>query len=151
MWHPPWETSFSLFRRYTALSVILLEAAALNAFMTSRERAAVVATCRQEEYQELGLAVDKATHIEMLWLNGRESASNLSSQLRGDKEKQAWKPVLTDLRDSPGGLLSDELATPWRLTLALTVFHDGGDPAEAAAPACTRPRRERPWGSTRSG
>ena len=29
--------------------------AALNGFMTGRERAAVVATCRQEEYQELGL------------------------------------------------------------------------------------------------
>ena len=104
--------------------------AALNSFMQGRERAAVVVTCRREEYQALRPGVDKATHIEMVPLDGRESAGYLANQLRGTEEKQAWEPVLTCLRADPGGLLAAQLATPWRLTLALTVFRDGGSPAE---------------------
>ena len=105
------------------------QVAALNAFMQDTERAAVVVTCRQKEYQGLSVGVDKATHIEMLRLNGRESAAFLSRQLRGDAEKRTWKPVLADLRARPRGLLAAELATPWRMTLALTDFRDGRDAA----------------------
>lgn len=104
--------------------------AALNSFMQGRERAAMVATCRYKEYQAFSPGLDRATHIEMMPLSGRESADYLADQFRGEKEEQAWEPVLADLRANPDGLLASQLATPWRLTLALTVFRDSGSPAE---------------------
>ena len=52
-----------------------------------------------------------------------------------------WEPVLADLRVNTHGLLASQLSTPWRLTLALTVFRDGGDPAELLpGPMPTPPR-----------
>jgi hypothetical protein len=98
--------------------------------MQDRERAAVVVTCRREEYQALTPGVDKATHIEMVPLDGRGAADYVAGQLRGPEEEQAWEPVLKRLRADPGGPLAAQLATPWRLTLALTVFRDGGTPSE---------------------
>jgi len=103
---------------------------ALNSFMHGRERAAVVVTCRRQEYQALNPSVDRATHIEMVPLNGSESADYLTGQLRGTEERQLWEPVLACLRAEPGGQLAAQLATPWRTTLALTVFRDSGNPAE---------------------
>jgi hypothetical protein len=104
--------------------------AALNSFMQGRQRAAVVVTCRREEYQALHPGVDRATHIEMVPLDGSEAADYLADQLRGAEEEQAWQPVLKCLRADPCGLMAVQLATPWRLTLALAVFRDGGSPAE---------------------
>ena len=103
---------------------------ALNSFMRGRDRAPVVVTCRQKEYQVFGASVDKATHIEMVPLTGRESAAYLSSQLRGTAEERAWEPVFADLSANPAGALASQLATPWRLKLSLTAFRGGGDPAE---------------------
>jgi hypothetical protein len=103
---------------------------ALNSYMRGRERAAVVVTCRFEEYQALGKNIDRATHIEMIPLTGYEAAAYLSDQLIGEQEGHLWEPVLADLRANPHGLLASQLATPWRLTLALTVFRDLGDPVE---------------------
>ncbi len=105
--------------------------AALNSanFMQSRKRAAVVVTCRRKEYRALGRGVARATHIEMVPMNGKESADYLADQLSGKDEEQAWQRVLACLRVDPGGLLATQLETPWRLTLALTAFRDGCDPA----------------------
>ena len=114
---------------------------ALNSSMRGRDRAAVVVTCRLEKYQALGKNVDRATHIEMAPLTGCEAAAYLSDQLLGEQERQMWEPVLADLRVNTHGLLASQLSTPWRLTLALTVFRDGGDPAELLpGPMPTPPR-----------
>jgi hypothetical protein len=103
---------------------------ALNSAMQGRDRAAVVVNCRASEYRALGKAIDRATHIEMVPLTGCEAAEYLADQFLGEEEKQRWEPVLAALRANPVGVLASQLATPWRLTLALTVFRDGGDPAE---------------------
>lgn len=114
--------------------------AALNSHMRGRERAAVVVTCRRAEYQALTRKVDKATHVEMLPLTPREAVAYLGRQFLSEIERDSWEPVLADLRDNPEGPLASQLATPWRLTLALAVFRVKGDPAEllpgpAAAPS----------------
>ncbi len=104
--------------------------AALNSYMRGRERAAVVVTCRRGKYQALTRKVDKATHVEMLPLTPREAVAYLSKEFLSEIERNSWEPVLADLRDNPKGLLASQLATPWRLTLALAVFRVKGDPAE---------------------
>ena len=107
----------------------LVDALNSAAFMQGENRSAVVVTCRHEEYQALQTAVDRATHIEMVTLNGSEIAEYLADQLRGPEE-EAWEPVLAALHGDPTGPLAEQLATPWRMTLALTVFRDRGNPTE---------------------
>ena len=104
--------------------------AMLNSYMQGRERASVVVTCRRAEYQALTRKVDRATHVEMLPLTSHEAAAYLSNEFLSEIERNSWEPVLADLRDNPEGLLASQLATPWRLTLALAVFRAEGDPAE---------------------
>ena len=108
--------------------------AAVNASIRGRERAPVVMTCRHREYQVLARGVDRATHIELVPLTGQEAADYLRGQFLSQDEKHRWKPVLAGLDANPGGLLASQLATPWRLTLALAVFRDDGDPAALLPP-----------------
>ena len=102
--------------------------AALNASMRGRYRAPLVVTCRTADYQALTCDVDRATHVRMLRLTGPDAARYLTAQFRGHDEQQRWQPVLTVLRADPAGPLAAQLATPWRLTLALAAFRDRGDP-----------------------
>ncbi len=113
--------------------------AALNASMHGRERAPVVVTCRRSEYRVLTREVDRATHIEIVPLTGDEAAVYLWDQFRDQDERQRWEPVLASLHADPAGPLATQLATPWRLTLALAAFRDAGDPSGLlpAAPGLT--------------
>jgi len=111
----------------------------LNSYIQGRERAAVVVTCRRAEYQTLTRQVDRATHVEMLPLTSYEAATYLSNEFLSEIERNSWEPVLADLRNNPEGLLASQLATPWRLALALAVFRAEGDPAELLpGPAAAR-------------
>jgi hypothetical protein len=107
---------------------------ALNASMRGRERAPIVVTCRHREYQALVRKVDRATHIEMISLTGPEAADYLCAQFLSQDEQDRWEPVLAGLDADPHGPLAGQLATPWRLTLALAVFRDTGDPADLLPP-----------------
>lgn len=102
--------------------------AALNASMRGRDRAPLVVTCRTGDYQALAKDIDRATHVQMLPLTGREAARYLDGQFRTGDEHQRRATVLATLRTDPPGPLAVQLATPWRLTLALTAFRDAGDP-----------------------
>jgi NACHT domain-containing protein len=104
--------------------------AALNGWMRGRERAPVVVTCRRDEYRALGRGIDRAAQVEMVPLSGAEIADYLREQFLDASEEHRWEPVLTALRADPAGPLVAQLATPWRLTLALTAFRDDGDPAD---------------------
>lgn len=112
---------------------VLVEA--LNASMRGREKAPVVVSCRHGEYQALVREIDRATHIEMLPLTSDEAAGYLQKQFLNQAEKQRWEQVLACLHASPNGLLSAQLTTPWRLTLALAAFRDEGDPSSLLPPA----------------
>ena len=106
----------------------------VNASIRGRKRAPVVVTCRRREYRALVRRVDRATHIEMLPLTGQEAAEYLRGQFLSQDENDRWEPVLAALDDNPSGPLAGQLATPWRLTLALVVFRDSGDPATLLPP-----------------
>ena len=107
---------------------------AVNASIRGRERAPVLVTCRHREYQALVRGVDRATHIELVPLTGEEAADYLRRQFVSQDEQDRWEPVLAGLDADPGGLLAAQLATPWRLTLALAAFRDDGDPAVLLPP-----------------
>lgn len=104
--------------------------AALNAAMSGHQRAAVVLTCRHDEYEKLPRPLDRATHVEMAGLTGDEAAAYLRGQFLSLDEELRWRGLLTELEDRPEGPAAGQLATPWRLTLALTAFRDSGDPSE---------------------
>lgn len=101
----------------------------LNGWMSGREKAPLVVTCRSGKYEALTREVDRATHIEILPLTGEETAAYLEGQFLDSFEQRRWRPVLAALRADPVGALARQLATPWRLTLALAVFRSDGDPA----------------------
>ena len=112
---------------------------AVNTSMRGLERAPVVVTCRRSEYQALKRGVDRATHVEIVPLTGDEAAAYLREQFLDQDEEHRWERVLAALHDEPEGPLAAQLATPWRLTLALTTFREDGNPAELlrAAPDMT--------------
>jgi hypothetical protein len=112
---------------------------ALNSYMRGRERAAVVATCRSVEYDALGAGLARATHIEIVPMSGQEAVDYLTVQFRDEQESQEWQPLLAELAAHPDGLLASQLSTPWRLTLALTVFRAGGQPADLLPDASVNP------------
>ncbi|MCL2584131.1 MAG: NACHT domain-containing protein [Streptosporangiales bacterium] len=99
---------------------------ALNASMRGLERAPVVLTCRPDEYGRLAEGIDKARHVELSGLTGMEMSAYLRKQFRTPGERDRWKPVLNMLERDPNGPLAAELATPWKLTQALTTFRGGG-------------------------
>lgn len=102
--------------------------AALNASLQGRQRAPVVVTCRRAEYTALDRGIARATHVEMVPLDGREAAAYLRGQFLDEEEEHRWAPVLTALDADPAGPVAVRLATPWRLTLALAAFRDAGEP-----------------------
>jgi NACHT domain len=108
--------------------------ATLNASMRGQEKAPVVVTCRLSEYQALVREIDRATHIEMLPLTSDEAVGYLQDQFLNQDEQQRWEPVVACLRANPDGPLATQLATPWRLTLALAAFRDEGDPSSLLPP-----------------
>jgi hypothetical protein len=108
---------------------------ALNASMHGLERASVVITCRNGGYHALTQNLDRVTHIELIPLTGHEIAAFLEDQFYDVTERRRWDQVLELLHGYPDGILSAELATPWRLTLALTATRAGADPAALIPPA----------------
>lgn len=100
-----------------------------NDMRGGRNRAPVVVTCRDGEYEALGPGLDRATHIEMTGLSGEEAADYLGDQFRTADEMERWEPVIASLKSDPQGSLARQLSTPWRLTLALAAFRDVGDPS----------------------
>jgi hypothetical protein len=101
----------------------------LNKSFQGRKPSPVVVTCRPEEYKELERGVDGAALVEMIPLDGDESADYLEGQFGVEDEAQRWAPVIKALRADPAGPVAVLLGTPWRLTLALGAFRDGGEPA----------------------
>jgi NACHT domain len=101
----------------------------LNSWVRGRERAPLVVTCRRGGYRELLREIDRATHVEMIPLTSGQAANYLQQQFLNPDEARRWEPALADLAAQPDGRLAAQLATPWRLTLALAAFRDGGDPA----------------------
>lgn len=107
--------------------------AALNVSLQGRQRAPAVVTCRRAEYATLEQGIVRATHVEMVPLDGCEAAGHLREQFLDEEEEHRWAPVLAALDTDPAGPAAVLLATPWRLTLALAAFRTAGEPVTLLA------------------
>lgn len=103
-------------------------------YLQGSRRAPVVVTCRASRYSALRElpdtlgGLDQVQCVSIQPLTADQIGSYLASRLRTGRERAAWDPVLRELAQYPGGVLSSALDTPWRLTLAATVYSACGDP-----------------------
>ncbi|MET8146466.1 hypothetical protein ABZU32_39670 [Sphaerisporangium sp. NPDC005288] len=95
---------------------------AINAYQDVRGKGAVVLTCRTAQYQalqELLVWAQDAARVEIAPVDGRQARAFLDGRV---DDVARWEPVLQAIRRAPGGPLAVGLSTPWRLTLAATVY-----------------------------
>jgi hypothetical protein len=94
--------------------------------------APLVLTCRTRLYDALetvGGHLPDAARIEIEPVTATHAVQFLERRSAA-RWPTLWRPVLDELRAQPGGVLAQALSTPWRLTLAATVFERGGEPSE---------------------
>ncbi|WP_231976510.1 NACHT domain-containing protein [Streptomyces sp. 3214.6] len=107
---------------------------ALDAYQDGVEGAPFVLTCRTAFYEDLAAAGHHAldtARIELAPVTATQAHAYLTS--RRARHPERWDPILDALRTHPGGALACSLSTPWRLTLAATVYAEAGDPSELLA------------------
>ncbi|MFW6695834.1 NACHT domain-containing protein, partial [Streptomyces sp. MAR4 CNX-425] len=97
--------------------------AELNAYGYGDTRGPLVLTCRTGHYEALADAeqLRQAAHVRLDPVGRTEALAYLTARCGG---ADRWRAVLAD------EVLVRTLSTPWRLTLAATIYRDGGDPGE---------------------
>lgn len=95
---------------------------ACNAYLDSGQKAAMVLTCRINQYEALEQArewVHDAARIQLCPVEVATARSFLTSRVN---DTARWQPVLDQMRRPSIGPLAMALSTPWRLTLAAIVY-----------------------------
>ncbi len=95
---------------------------ALNAYQHGRDVAPLVLTCRSGQYQalrEVRVWAHDAARVEIRAVDSAKAAQFIRSRVT---DVTRWRPVLDTITDHPGAVLAVGLSTPWRLTLATTVY-----------------------------
>jgi hypothetical protein len=106
----------------------------LNARFQGRAPAAVVLTCRTDQYEVLsgaGRGLRDSAWIDLAPVIAEQARHYLG----GRSVHNGWQPVLDELERHPQGRLASALSTPWQLALAATVYAVGRDPARLCARA----------------
>ncbi|WP_169316724.1 NACHT domain-containing protein [Actinacidiphila oryziradicis] len=104
----------------------------LNAYQDGQDLLApgpLVLTCRGAHYDALP-DVDRlrtAARIRIAHVTPGDAVTYLERRGIGIAR---WQPLLQHLRDRPTSLLAHTLSTPWRLSLAATVYRHEGDPTD---------------------
>jgi hypothetical protein len=95
---------------------------ALNAYQRGTAKGQLVLTCRSSAYEAL-LAVREWAHdaarIELVPLDAATAWDFLTDRV---DDADRWQNVLDALASAPASPLATGLSTPWRLTLAATVY-----------------------------
>lgn len=121
---------------YTSRAAALLRR--IEQFEHGGAHCPVVVTCRHAHYQALVAAGTEpriVAHIAVARVDASRARSYLSQRVAGTEQSRArWRPVLSALETVAAGpagtvqpehtLLAEALDTPWRLTLAATVFEE---------------------------
>ncbi|MGI5226376.1 NACHT domain-containing protein [Actinoallomurus sp. CA-142502] len=96
---------------------------ALNAHQRGSAKARLVITCRSTDYDELIASEAWAHDAARITLRPvrAKPAGRFVEAVAGAHQRARWQPVL-DALARPGHPLADALATPWRLTVAVTVY-----------------------------
>ena len=95
---------------------------ACNAYLDGTQKAAMILTCRVGQYEALEKAgewVHDAARIKLRPVGVAAARSFLASRVT---DKERWQEVLDQMQRSAKGPLAVALSTPWRLTLAATVY-----------------------------
>ena len=103
--------------------------AALNAYQAGRIKAPLVLTCRTEQYEALtvGTRVLDAARVELEPVTASQVQAFVTARVA---DPRRWSAVLDAVACNPDGIVTQALASPWLLTLAITVYEASGDPAE---------------------
>ncbi|MET8028966.1 NACHT domain-containing protein [Streptomyces avermitilis] len=101
----------------------------LNAYQNGRAAAPVILTCRTRHYETLRSRTRllDAARIDIDRLTPATAHTYL---LQRTPDPTRWQPVLDALDGDPTGTLATTLSTPWRLSLAATVYAQHGDPSD---------------------
>ncbi|MFH9826605.1 hypothetical protein [Streptomyces bobili] len=102
---------------------------ALNGYGTGRTAGAVVLTCRASHYTALA-DDDQLADAARIRIDDVPVADAIAYLTVRSGHATRWQPVLDHLAAEPSGVLAHHLSTPWRLSLAATVYRRTGDPAE---------------------
>lgn len=97
----------------------------LNAYQRGQEAAQVILTCRTGQYEALIDAevwAEYAARVDLAPVTP-DKAWQFIEAYAGEHNFSRWQSVLEALTD-PMHVLTDALATPWRLTLAATVYQE---------------------------
>ena len=114
---------------------------ALNERQVAGERFQFILTCRTDQYKALVAGDADAREAVQVEIGdvAEEEAWKFIQVLTGHEDPIRWQPVL-DALTNRGHVLSTALATPWRLTLAASVYTQRDkaddylhDPADLAA------------------
>ncbi|MDX3538604.1 NACHT domain-containing protein [Streptomyces sp. MB09-01] len=102
---------------------------ALNAYQDGRAAGPVILTCRTRHYEILdsGTRLLDAARIDIDRVTPPTARTYL---LQRAPDPARWQPVLDALDADPTGTLATTLSTPWRLSLAATVYAHDGAPAD---------------------
>lgn len=94
----------------------------------------LILTCRGAHYDALPASdrLRTAAHIRLSHIRSDDAVAYLERHAAGDDR---WLPLLEHLRREPDGTLAQTLSTPWRLTLAATVYRHQGNPVDLLAHA----------------
>lgn len=94
----------------------------LNAYQRGLDKADLVLTCRRRTYQALeALRVwtQDAARVEIRRIDGAMAREFFTRRV---DDLTRWREVLESVGQNPQGPLAIGLSTPWRLTLAVTVY-----------------------------
>ncbi|MGW7386568.1 NACHT domain-containing protein [Streptomyces sp. NPDC054794] len=102
---------------------------ALNAYQDGRAAGPVILTCRTRHYEALSSRTRllDAARIDIDRVTPDTARVYLHQRAL---DPARWQPVLDVLGRDSSGPLATTLSTPWRLSLAATVYAQDGDPAD---------------------
>ena len=101
---------------------------ACNAYLDGQQKAAMVLTCRISQYEALEQArewVRDAARIQVQPVAVEAARRFLTARIT---DEARWQSVLDRMQQSGNPALAQAMSTPWRLTVAATVY-DQRDPA----------------------
>ncbi|WP_049558956.1 NACHT domain-containing protein [Nonomuraea sp. SBT364] len=127
---------------------------ALNDYQRGQQKAEAVLTCRTGQYDALirrEVWAENAARVEITPLSADKALTFMESRVGGNQNMDRWRDVLDAIDFRPEAPLARALDSPWRLTMAITVYEQRDsatgrhlrDPAELAGPALDDPDKIR--------
>uniref|UniRef100_UPI00357154FF NACHT domain-containing NTPase n=1 Tax=Streptomyces brasiliensis TaxID=1954 RepID=UPI00357154FF len=102
----------------------------LDAYRYGRPRAGMILTSRSAAYDALGTHARDTVRVEIAPVSAARARAFICSHAQ---DPARWRNVLRELDAAPDGPLAQGLSTPWRLTMAVSLYEQR-DPATGDPP-----------------